>query len=71
MDCLISLAIYQTKGEYLAMSVFNVHVESAGQVQYVVLSEGVKLLPSPKMTLKGALNEAIIRTLSPKIHRAI
>lgn len=71
VDCLMSLAIYQTKVEYLAMSLFNVHVESTGQVRYVVLNEGSKLLPSPEMTLKGALDEAIIRTLGPDIHGAI
>lgn len=71
VDCLMSLAIYHTKVEYLAMSLFNVHVESAGQVRYVVLNEGAKLLPSPEMTLKGALDENIIRILGPEIHGAI
>lgn len=71
VDCLMSLAIYQTKVEYLAMSLFNIHVESAGQVRYVVLNEGAKLLPSPEMTLKGALDGAILRTLGPEIHAAI
>lgn len=71
VDCLMSLAIYETKVQYLAMSLFNVHVESAGQVRYVVLNEGAKLLPSPEMTLKGALDEAIVRTLGPEIHGAI
>jgi hypothetical protein len=71
VDCLMSLAIYHTKVEYLAMSLFNVHVESAGQVRYVVLNEGAKLLPSPEMTLKGSLDESIIRILGPEIHGAI
>lgn len=71
VDCLMSLAIYHTKVEYLAMSLFNVHVESAGQVRYVVLNEGAKLLPSPEITLKGALDESIIRILGPEIHGAI
>lgn len=71
VDCLMSLAIYHTKVEYLALSLFNVHVESAGQVQYVVLNEGAKLLPSPEMTLKGALDENIIRILGSETHAAI
>lgn len=51
VGCLMSLAIYHTKVEYLALSLFNVRVESAGQVRYAVLNEGAELLPSPEMTL--------------------
>ena len=47
----MSLAIYHTKVEYLALSLFDVQVESAGQVRYAVLNEGAKLLPSPEMAL--------------------
>lgn len=71
VDYLISLAINHTKVEYLALSLFNVHVESAGQVRYIVLNKGTKLLPSPEITLKGALDENIIRILSPEIYGAI
>lgn len=71
VDCLMSLAIYHTKVEYLAMSLFNVHVESTGPVRYVVLNGGAKLLPSPEITLKGSLDENIVRTLGPVVHGAI
>ena len=71
VDYLISLAINHTKVGYLALSLFNVHVESAGQVRYIVLNKGTKLLPSPEITLKGALDENIIRILSPEIYGAI
>lgn len=71
IDCLMSLAIYQSKVEYLAMALFKVHVESVGQVRYIVLKEGVRLIPNPEITLKGALDEAIIRIFGPEIHGAI
>jgi len=71
VDCLMSLAIHQSKVEYLAGALFKVHVESVGDVQYVVLNEGVRLTPNPEVTLKGVLDESIIRVFGPEIHRAI
>jgi hypothetical protein len=71
VDCLMSLAIHQNKVEYLAFALFNVHVESEGQVRHVMLNEGVKLIPNPEMTLKGARDDAILRILGPEIHEAI
>ncbi|KAA8652767.1 uncharacterized protein ATNIH1004_001672 [Aspergillus tanneri] len=71
VDCLMSLAIDQSKVEYLAMALFNLHVESAGQVRYLILNEGAKVIPNPDITLKGVLDDAIIRILGPDIHSAI
>ncbi|QSS65313.1 hypothetical protein I7I51_06155 [Histoplasma capsulatum] len=71
VDCLMSLAIHHSKVEYLAMALFKVHVESVGQVRYVILKEGAKLIPNPEMTLKGVLDDAIMRVLGPEVHGAI
>jgi hypothetical protein len=71
VDCLMSLVVHQSKVEYLAMALFKVRVESVGQVRYVSLNEGVKLMPNPEITLKGILDEAIINVFSSKIHGAI
>jgi hypothetical protein len=71
VDCLMSVAIQQNKVEFLAMALFKVHVESVGEVRYVVLNGGVKLLPNPEITLKGVLDEAIISVFGPKIYEAI
>ncbi|KAF2194749.1 hypothetical protein K469DRAFT_650684 [Zopfia rhizophila CBS 207.26] len=71
VDCLMSLDIHQSKVEYLAMALFNVHVESVGQVRYIVLKDGVRLMPNPEITLKGALGKAIIDVFGPEIHGAI
>jgi hypothetical protein len=53
VNCLISVAIQQSKVEYLAMALFKAYVESVGGVCYVLLNEGVMLLPNPEITLKG------------------
>ncbi|KAF8846903.1 hypothetical protein BDZ45DRAFT_666419 [Acephala macrosclerotiorum] len=71
VDCLMSLAIHQDEVECLAMALFNVRVESMGEVRHVVLNGGVRLTPNPEITLKGVLDEAIIRVFGPEIHRAI
>jgi len=71
VDCLMSLAIHQSEVECLAMALFNVRVESVGEVRHVVLNERVRLTPNPEITLKGVLDEAIIRVFGPEIHRAI
>ena len=71
VDCLMSLAIHQSKVGYLAMALFKVHVELVGQVRYVIAKEGAKLIPNPEMTLKGAQDDAIIRVFGPEIYGAI
>jgi hypothetical protein len=71
VDCLMSLEIHQSKIEHLAMALFKAHVESVGQVRYVVLKEGVRLIPNPEITLKGVLGEAIIDVFGSEIHGAI
>jgi hypothetical protein len=71
VDCLMSLAISPSKVEYLAMALFGVHVESAGQVRYVVLKEGLKIIPNPDMTLKGTRDDAIISVLGKEIYEGI
>ena len=71
VDCLMSLEVHQSKVGYLAMALFNVRVESDGQVRYVSLNEGVRLTPNPEITLKGVLDEAIIGVFGSEIYRAI
>ena len=71
VDCVMSVAIQQSKVEYLAMALFNVHVESIGGVRYVLLNRGVTLSPNPEITLKGVQDDAIILVFSPEIYAAI
>ena len=71
VDCLMSLAIHESKVEYLAMALFNVLVGSVGNVRYLTLPGGVRVTPNPEVTLKGVLREAIIRTFGPEIYNAV
>lgn len=70
VDCLMSLAIHESKVEYLAMALFKVHVQCLRHVRYVVLSNGVKLIPNSEFTLKGASDEAIIQVFGHQIYKA-
>jgi hypothetical protein len=71
VDCLMCLAIHQSKVEYLAMALFKVHVESLGQVRYLVLENGVKMKPDAEITLKGVVDEAIMYVFGQEIYRAV
>ncbi|KAG4417676.1 hypothetical protein IFR04_009179 [Cadophora malorum] len=71
VDSLMSLAIHPSKVGYLAIALFGVRVESAGEVRFVSLEGGVRLTPNPEITLKGVLDEAIIDVFGSEIHRAI
>jgi len=73
VDCLMSLAIKETKVEHIAMALFNVHVEveSAVHARQVVMQDGVRLMPNPEITLQGVQSEGIKKLLGPDIYDAI
>jgi len=58
--------------EQLAMALFNAKVKWVEQVLHVVLKEGITLIiPNSEATLKGVLDEVIIKVFGPEIHDAI
>lgn len=73
VDCLMSLAIRETKVEHIAMTLFGVHieVEAAVHARQLVLPNGVRVMPSPEITLQGVHNEAIKRLLGNHILEAV
>ncbi|KJZ73080.1 hypothetical protein HIM_07464 [Hirsutella minnesotensis 3608] len=71
VHCLMTLAILSNKVEYLAMALFNVHVESASRVRHVVLPGGVRLLPNPELTLHGCQTEAIKLVFGSEVNNAV
>jgi hypothetical protein len=71
VDCLMSLAIHESKVEYLAMALFNVQVESVGHVRYVTLTGGARLISNAEVTLKGAQDNAIISVFGPEVYKAV
>lgn len=69
--CLMSLAIYPNKVEYLALELFGVHIESEAGLRYIVLENGGRLNPSPEIVLQGAREDSIMRLFGVRLTRAI
>ncbi|KAL9114741.1 MAG: hypothetical protein Q9227_001420 [Pyrenula ochraceoflavens] len=69
--CLMSLAIYPNKVEYLALELFGVHIESEAGLRYIFLENGGRINPSPDIVLQGAREESILRLLGPQLTHAI
>jgi hypothetical protein len=54
------------------MALFNAKVKWVEQVLHVVLEDGITMvIPHSEATLKGVLDEAIIKVFGPEIHDAI
>ena len=45
VECLMSLSILPNKIQYLAMVLFGVYIESDAGLWYVILDNGVRVLP--------------------------
>jgi hypothetical protein len=72
VDCLMSLDVCEREVEQLVMDLFNAKVKWVEQVLHVVLKEGITLIiPHSEATLKGVLDEAIVKVFGPEIHDAI
>jgi hypothetical protein len=70
-DCEMTLAIHESKVEYLANSLFNVQIESARHIRSLVFPGGARALPSPAIILKGVRADVIMRVFGPKIYTAV
>jgi len=58
--------------EQLAMDLFNAKVKWVEGVLHIVLKEGITLIiPHSEATLKGVLDEAILKVFGSQIHNAI
>jgi len=67
----MTLAIHESKVEDLAKALFNVQVESRGQVRSLILPGGVKVAPSPELTVKGVPYDALLDVFGPEIYDAV
>lgn len=67
----MTLAIHESKVEALAGALFNAQVGPPGQVRSLVLPRGVIVAPSPELTVKGALPNALLDMFGPQIHDAV
>jgi hypothetical protein len=71
VDCLMSLAIHESRVKYFAEVLFNAKVESDGDVRYVILPGGAILTPAPEVSLKGVPDEAIVLGFGHMIYDAV
>jgi hypothetical protein len=67
----MSLAIRANKVEYIAMELFEIHLETEDGFRCIVLGNGVRCVPGQEMFLQGAQPEAIDKLLGPVTGRAI
>ncbi|KAI1562962.1 hypothetical protein PtrEW7m1_010755 [Pyrenophora tritici-repentis] len=59
VECLMSLSILPNKIQYLAMELFGVHVESDAGLWYIILDNGVRVLPQYEVVLQGGKEKGI------------
>ncbi|MCJ1405070.1 hypothetical protein MMC11_008296 [Xylographa trunciseda] len=73
IDCHMGIDIVESKVQHVAMALFNVHVEvdSDAQARQIVALNGVRITPSPEISLVGAHDEAMLELFGPKISGAI
>ncbi|KAL4993999.1 hypothetical protein BDV10DRAFT_189458 [Aspergillus recurvatus] len=72
VDCLMSLDICEEEVERLALDLFNTEVKWMEQVLHVVVNGGITLImPNSEITLKGVLDDAIIKVFGHDIYEAI
>ncbi|CAN9208220.1 unnamed protein product [Alternaria alternata] len=63
VECLMSLSILPNKVQYLATELFGVHVESDAGLWYLILENGVRVLPQNEVVLQGGKEKAIEKLL--------
>ncbi|OAL33346.1 hypothetical protein AYO20_07357 [Fonsecaea nubica] len=69
--CLMGLTIESNKVEYIAMELFGIHLETAGEVRYMILDTGVRVTPGKDLTLSGARPKGIERLLGLSMSQEI
>lgn len=69
--CQMTLDIMSNKVEHLAMDLFNVHLETTEGLRYLCCAGGAKVLPNPKLTVRGCLHSAITRIFGAETAHAI
>lgn len=68
--CLMSLSILPSKLEFLAMRLFGVHLDTDGEMRFVVHGTA-KIYPRPEMSIQGARRAAILEVLGPMTDAAV
>lgn len=67
----MALDITDNKVEHIAKELFDVHLETTAGLRYVYLPGGAKVLPNPKLTLRGCRYDIISSVFGPHASSAI
>ena len=71
IDCQMALEITDNKVEHIAMKLFDTHLETTEGLRYVCLPGVARVLPNPKLTLRGCLHDNLSSIFGPDTHNAI
>ncbi|UNI14798.1 hypothetical protein JDV02_001393 [Purpureocillium takamizusanense] len=69
--CQMALEIMDNKIDNLARDLFDARLETTAGLRYFCLTDGAKLLPNPKFTLRGCRHDVIPVTFGPEVTSAI
>lgn len=69
-QCLMSVAISPNKLQRVALSLFNIHLETEGNLRYIIYNDSVRI-SGPEIKLQGVTEKDIIDYLGFKIHWAV
>lgn len=70
-DCIMTLAIHESKVADLLSALFNIKEEWQGHVRCLVFSGGFKAVLSSELTLKCLPNNVILDVFGPEIYTAL
>ena len=70
-DCIMTLAIHESKVADLAIALFNVQAEWQGHVRSLTFPGGIKVVSSSELTLKGVPDEVMLDVFGPEIYKAV
>ncbi|OAQ58271.1 hypothetical protein VFPPC_17006 [Pochonia chlamydosporia 170] len=69
--CQMALEIMENKIDNLARDLFDVKLETTAGLRYVCFSEGAKILPNPKFTIRGCRHDVISKAFGNEISSAV
>lgn len=71
VECQMTLYINSNKIDNLARDLFDVHLEVHAGLRYVYFAEGAKVLPNPRLTLRGCRVDMVSRIFGSDVFDAM
>lgn len=67
----MALDITSKKVEHMAKELFGVHLETTAGLRYLLLPDGAKVLPNPKLTIRGCRMDLIAFRFGTETYNAL